>query len=1364
MYIEGPLRSGKTSRLISKFIELINSGVSTSEILVICANSFKKRAFIEKIKGSLLNSSLKGFGDFPIYTFNGIVYNTIRNYWPIIEEKIASKNNNHTILPNLCGLEATEYILKLCINEINQKHNFTDTFLDYYSNPNLIHQLLRRYRLITENCLTEAEVEEKSAFLDETFREPADNALKELKDKTLILRSFDYLKQTNTFLYLIKSIPQVSKNFEHIKYLLADDVDELSYAAQSFIKAMLPNIKEFYLTADPEGGTRRGYLCAYPDGWNEIKQVKNAEIVKLETQKPLYSDATKLFKAIKSNQSGNFEHIKTVHEIKRAQMLESALDKIKELIKKDKVKPENIIIVTPAIDESIKCTLIEFFDQEYIQYQFLSGTKKLVDNPIVFGCLIISQLINDNWKLKPTPFEIRILLTNLLGIPIHYCKDILDSYKKHKKLKEDIDLEQEEFNQKYQALIQVINGLKDKKLDLYEQIVEIFTQLIASEIEENSELDDLNETLKSLDGFFKVIEKLDEDEKPECPEKEWLIQIKNTVVSDNPPSAPDIRTDSIIIATPQRIVDLELESKHQIWLDISSTVWTKDDTGPLYNSWVFQKNWNKQEYTPEIHKELTLNKTAHLLRKLVLCANEEITAYSSQLDSSGNENIGILPQFLDQNSCKLNTDFKVIIPREDQKPVLEYSGGKMAIPAVPGAGKTTIMQALIIELIKKGIKPGEILVLTYMESAARVFQNRIKRSCPGLNELPYINTIHGLALKIIQDEDNFVKLGLNSDFQICDDTDRTRILYEICSQHLPPGEEDINKWMELNAKAISKGKLVDLSWQEIAKHIKTSNNQQLREFLPVYKAYIQTLKGKGLIDFDDLLVMATKLLRNYPEIRNYYQKQYRFIIEDEAQDSSKIQQEFISIISDYHGNLIRCGDANQAITTTFSNADVQGFRDFIENNNCVSMLSSQRCSKEIYELANHFIDWSKTQEDLNNAFLDLKMEPVEGKNPEIKDGLNFKILETVDSEKSWILSEIKRLQSQDPDLTCGILLRANWQVFEWASYLEKNDIKYVCFTDTLKQKKVFRFLLKFLESLENPWDNKLISELYEEFINAKIIKKDFDSVNFLKNKIGSPFISYDSTELVTENLVNFWWDLHYWLENSYLPTEELILKLGSYYFDNIIDKSNVHLLSVLVKKFKNNFTDHSDNSKIINLPDIVKHFKDLSKKSKIGGVRFFSEPEEDKDNPLAGYVQIMTVHKAKGNEFDAVFMPEMYETSYSISQEFTKVRTEDVLLQQISNISESESIKSELQIKIAQMEETLRLIYVGITRAKKYLYISSACKRLTKYNKSYDVLPSKVLEYFVSLQETKSKDRLYIPNNKTIVSPNIPEISEDVLC
>ena len=102
----------------------------------------------------------------------------------------------------------------------------------------------------------------------------------------------------------------------------------------------------------------------------------------------------------------------------------------------------------------------------------------------------------------------------------------------------------------------------------------------------------------------------------------------------------------------------------------------------------------------------------------MLCCEEKIILLSSRFDTLGNENRGELLNFLLPEKSQITTNNHKITPREDQKPILEYTGGKMAVPAVPGAGKTTIMLALIIKLIERGANPSEILVLTYMESAA----------------------------------------------------------------------------------------------------------------------------------------------------------------------------------------------------------------------------------------------------------------------------------------------------------------------------------------------------------------------------------------------------------------------------------------------------------------------------------------------------------------------------------------------------------------------------------------------------------------------------------------------------------------------
>jgi len=147
----------------------------------------------------------------------------------------------------------------------------------------------------------------------------------------------------------------------------------------------------------------------------------------------------------------------------------------------------------------------------------------------------------------------------------------------------------------------------------------------------------------------------------------------------------------------------------------------------LYNAWVFQKGWEKDTYTIEDNLELSKDKTARILRKLTLCANEKIFAFSSLFDSNGIENFGGIEKYLNFETEKIPAqNIRPIIPRADQAPVLEYKSGKMAISAVPGAGKTTILLALILKLLENGINPENIFVLTYMESAARNFRERIK--------------------------------------------------------------------------------------------------------------------------------------------------------------------------------------------------------------------------------------------------------------------------------------------------------------------------------------------------------------------------------------------------------------------------------------------------------------------------------------------------------------------------------------------------------------------------------------------------------------------------------------------------------------
>ena len=364
----------------------------------------------------------------------------------------------------------------------------------------------------------------------------------------------------------------------------------------------------------------------------------------------------------------------------------------------------------------------------------------------------------------------------------------------------------------------------------------------------------------------------------ETRQNEIINQIENSIIAENPYSTLEISENDLIISTPQKIIDNQIKTKYQIWLDISSDEWIKSDTGPLYNAWVFQRGWAKDEFTIDDNIELSKEKTARILRKLTLCASEHIYTFSSLFDGNGIENFGgieeyikvreLLKQFQDDDK-----HFK-IIPRDDQKPVLDYENGRMAISAVPGAGKTTILLALILKLLDKGVNPENIFVMTDMESAARNFRDRIKNIRQNSSQLPNISTIHGLALRILKENGNFERLGLSSDFEICDDTQRTRIIREISNKL---------KLKKNETEEFDRG----VSIFKIGKsQFNNSMDKKLEKFQIFFEEYQRILKDSNLIDYDDMLTSSVKLLEDNADIRAYYQDICHYIIEDEAQDSS----------------------------------------------------------------------------------------------------------------------------------------------------------------------------------------------------------------------------------------------------------------------------------------------------------------------------------------------------------------------------------------------------------------------------------------------------------------------------------------------
>ncbi len=1255
------------SKLIAeKYVEWLNSGVSSSDILVLTFNSTSKKNVIKNILNLTKNTVLT---DIKVHTYNGLIYNSIIDNWATIEENI--KFGNPVINPNMSGMEISQYLLKQIMKDEEVK--------GYNSKKSLLHQIFRRYSLIVNNNLSSDEIRQKSNILKEAFCDDAESILLKFKAKTLELRTFDNLRQTQIFSYIYKN----TDYFKVIKYLILEDGDEITPLFLDFIEYIAPQLSDKLIILDKDGGSRLGYLCAAPDAPERLAKIFAENIVEEEIAP---KRAELLVDNIINDKKNILPDIELFAQSKRLDMIEETMVLISRLLAKG-VLPSEISVITPIQDSMLSYVLKNGLKN--CNPVFLTGNGKLSDNPLIKAILTVLKL---SLGLQVSDYDIRIILTKYLGIPAKLC---LNSQIVNLKVA-DLGV----YTEKYNKFCNLINKIKTSNLPLSEKAYSVYTLFLNNV--SKTDLSKFNFFLRELQDFETVFGS-------KLMEEDIIIQIENSIVTDNPYSVKEFSSSDLIVATPQKIIDNKINTKYQLWLDVSSQEWVKSDIGPLYNSWVFQKSWNKPEYTIEDNIRLSKEKTAKILRKLIL-NTKKVIALSSLFDTQGVENFGGIEQYLvteNKTEEAQKKQFK-IIPRDDQKPVLEYKSGRMAISAVPGAGKTTILLALIIELMKKKINPENIYVLTYMESAARNFKDRIS-SGVNANKLPNISTIHGLALRILKENSNYERLGLNSDFDICDDTQRGAIIKTLSGELKKTEIEDFDR-------AISVFKLSKINFEnnfEISRLLNLRkgnyNDMKLSRFLKFFFSYQQKLKSENLIDYDDILISAVKLLEENKDILKYYQNICEYIIEDEAQDSSSIQQKLINLLSGKHKNLIRCGDINQAITTTFTNADVEGFKKFIQTSQRVDMNCSQRCSEGVWKLANKLVKYGNSK--LKTPFYEIFMQPVESKNPTELKPVVSKIFNTGIEEKLETVKEIKNLLSKNPNATIGVLLRNNYQVNNWADFINNSGLTTITRNDCLAQKKIFRVIFSILKFLSNPYDNSILANVYSALADCGILKPHLEQVIIDYEK---PYICLDNDDIADSNLSRFHWDMNYWLSFPELSVEELSLMIGLNYFSDNLEKSNIHLISTLCAKLDNG-----------NLAQTVQKLEDLSNRPTLSGFKFFSEDEGQ--DLTGGKIQLMTLHKSKGDEFDYVFLPEMSEKNLTLDIEQLTLKKSSDFMENIRGLSSDYKSKTERELKEFIINENYRLLYVAITRAKRRLYFSTSSTELY-FGKQRENIPSIIFE------------------------------------
>lgn len=698
--------------------------------------------------------------------------------------------------------------------------------------------------------------------------------------------------------------------------------------------------------------------------------------------------------------------------------------------------------------------------------------------------------------------------------------------------------------------------------------------------------------------------------------------------------------------------------------------------------------------------------------------------------------------------------------REDQLPIIQYENGKMAVPAVPGAGKTFIVTNLVAKLLEeKRQGKGKILILTYMNSAVNNFKIRIKKILEEKNideKNSYeVMTIHSLAVKIIKEKPEIVML--NEDFNIADDLQKTMILNECINNFKINGGEkafrfflkeqkdpiwadrQLDAWekgfYDLVQNTISELKYKDISPQKLEEYMRENRRGILKIILPIYKEYERRLKANGLLDYDDMLILAYKALSIDEDLKIKYQNKYQYVFEDECQDSNEIQGKIIGLICEEHNNLVRVGDINQSITGTFSSSDPKFFKEFIEDSDyCYRMDMSNRSSKDIINLANELTRYvtQNLQPECRDALeqMDIKTVP---KNKGYKENpkpdkyqISYKYYKTFDKEIEQTVKFVRNIHKRYPDKSIGILVPYNDHINLVAKELIKEDLEFEELgPNSLRKRRIIDNIAIIIDFILNCDEKeKLIEVLDKVYIKTdnKEGKKDFLQL-LRQTNLTVEELLYDeecTKELIIDTDSDLYESFLFGLKNlkniiEYPLTriDKLILFIGNSMMMEDEERAIVDYLGFYVK-----YLLAENNS--MNLQQIYNLLSD--RKNRVFSYIIEVVSEINGYEALPGSITVCNYHKSKGLEWDCVFLLGMTQFNFP-DNIYEKFQCDKWYLKEKYKNPES-NIKAEIdfmlhgevtknyakEIKENLIKEKIRLLYVGITRAKEMLILSASEK------------------------------------------------------
>jgi DNA helicase-2/ATP-dependent DNA helicase PcrA len=613
----------------------------------------------------------------------------------------------------------------------------------------------------------------------------------------------------------------------------------------------------------------------------------------------------------------------------------------------------------------------------------------------------------------------------------------------------------------------------------------------------------------------------------------------------------------------------------------------------------------------------------------------------------------------------INSDYLENLNNAQKEAVL-YLDGPLLIVAGAGSGKTKVLTSRIAHIIKeKKAFPNQILSVTFTNKAAKEMQTRVSKMLgSAATGLSWLGTFHSICAKILRK--HATAANLNSNFTIIDTDDQTRLIKNICKSE----NIDIKQLAPRFILAI-----ID-RWKNKGYYPSEViiNNKDIYEktILPLYKIYQQKLIDLNSCDFGDLILHTVKILENYSDIRQIYTTNFKYILVDEYQDTNFIQSKWLNLLSEKTKNLCCVGDDDQSIYS-WRGAEIKNFLEFdqvYENTKVIRLEQNYRSSQNILSVASNLI--SNNQNRVGKT-LTTTME--EG------DLVKLNCFKNGKDEAIGISDEIeKKLKKKYSFNEMAILVRAIFQTREFEERFLKIGMPYRILGGT-----------KFYER----------AEIKDCVAYLRLIHQERDDLAF-ERIVNNPKRSIGDTTLKTihefgkENNLSLESAANKMLEQNLIKPKT---KIGLSFFLNALNKwrkdlnikniNHIKLLQIVLDEsgysaMLKNKKDLDNENRLENIKELLSAMKEFDNlESFLEHVSLATSIDQEWDGEK---INMMTMHAAKGLEFDVVFLPGWEEGLFP----------------------HQKSIEEKGQ---NGLEEERRLAYVGITRAKKKAIISFSMNR-----------------------------------------------------